>query len=247
MGILTKHLLEPVIPPRQRNPKMGIPIDVEAVCLRALEKDRDKRWQDMDLFYRALGTAGGEPFETSGTYTPSPDVRFPVLAQPSPRARDGHAELAPAVTMPPTSPTGGHFDDERPVVRKAAGLKLGGAFVAVAIAAVLVVLALRPSSKPASTPAQAAVAPVAAPTPVTPPPTPEAKPAVEAKLPVGEAKGEGEEQKPAAEPKHAGHAKGHRSSADAVRDIEAKAGVEPPPAEKPASTTPAELKNPFGN
>jgi hypothetical protein len=156
MGILTKHLLEPVVPPRQRNPRMAIPADVEGVCLRALEKDRDRRWQDMDQFYRALGTAGGEPFETSGVYTPSPDVRFPVLAQPNPRARESRTELAPPVTMPPASPTGGHFDDERPVVRKSAGLKLGGAFVAVAVAAVLVVLALRPSSKPAAptTPAE---------------------------------------------------------------------------------------------
>ncbi|HVU51764.1 MAG TPA: serine/threonine-protein kinase, partial [Polyangia bacterium] len=170
MGILTKHLLEPVVPPRQRNPRAAIPIDVEAVCLRALEKDRDKRWQDMDQLYRALGTAGGEPFEASGAYTPSPDLRFPVLAQANPRARESRTELAP----PPASPTGGHFDDERPVVRTAAGLKLGGAFVAVALAAVLVVLALRPSSKPApaapSPPAQAAAP--AAPAPPSAPVAP---------------------------------------------------------------------------
>ena len=71
MGILTKHMLETVVPPRQRKPHLNIPADVEAVCLRALEKERDKRWQDMDAFYRALGGAGGEPFETSGLYTPS--------------------------------------------------------------------------------------------------------------------------------------------------------------------------------
>ena len=50
MGILTKHLLEPVVPPRKRRPDLDIPADVEAVCLRAMEKDRDKRWPDMDAF-----------------------------------------------------------------------------------------------------------------------------------------------------------------------------------------------------
>jgi serine/threonine-protein kinase len=265
MGILTKHMTEPVVPPRQRNPGMAIPADVEAVCLRALEKDRDKRWQDMDQFYRALGHAGGEPFEASGAYTPSPEVRFPVLAQASPRARDSRTEVVPPEAAPSTSPTGGHFDDERPIVRKAAGLKLGGTFVAVAIAAVLVMLALRPSPKTGGTTAattgatagvpapetKAAVAPspaAAAPSAPAAASPPEAKPATEAK-PAPEAK-PGPGAKPAADAKlHADHTargKPHRTSADAVREITSKAGVEPP-AEKAEPTTPAELKNPFGN
>jgi serine/threonine-protein kinase len=260
MGILTKHMLEPVVPLRRRNPGMAIPADVEAVCLRALEKDRDRRWQDMDQFYRALGHAGGEPFETSGVYTPSPDVRFPVLPQPNPRVRESRPaadDAAPSapLAVPSTSPTGGHFDDERPVVRKAAGLKLGGAFVGVAIAAVLVVLALRPSPKvessgsPAATapapaasaasPAQAAVAPP--PPTIPPPPAPAAKPAQE------NAAKAVEEKPTEAKHDHIARTKTHRSSADAVREITSKAGVEPPPEERPAPTTPAELKNPFGN
>jgi len=75
MGILTKHMLEPPVPPRQRRPDLDIPEEAEAVCLRALEKDRDKRWQDMDAFYRALGAAGREPFEPSGVYVPHPAQR----------------------------------------------------------------------------------------------------------------------------------------------------------------------------
>ena len=236
MGILTKHMFERVVPLRVRAPALGIPADVEAVCLRALEKERDKRWPDMDQFYRALGGAGGEPFESSSAYTPNPALRYPVLAQPNPRARDSRTEVAP----PSTSPTGGHFEDERPVVRKAAGLKLGGVVVAVAVVAALVVLALRPSSSvappapvvatPVATPVAAPPpAAVAAPWPVAPSPAPEAKP---------EAAG------------HAARGKAHRSSAEAVRDITAKASVpkavERAPAEKPAPSTPAELKNPFG-
>ena len=172
MGILTKHLLEPVVPPRQRNPKMAIPADVEAVCMRALQKDRDKRWQDMDQLYRALGTAGGEPFETSGVYTPSPDVRFPVLPHPSPRVRENRTEGAePLATPPPATPTGS-FDDEQPIVRKAAGLKLGGVVVAMAIVTLIVVLAYRHSAQeprtvvePAAVSAPAVPAPAAGVTP----------------------------------------------------------------------------------
>jgi tRNA A-37 threonylcarbamoyl transferase component Bud32 len=241
MGILTKHLLEPVVPLRERSPTLRIPADVEAVCLRALEKDRDKRWQDMEQLYRALGAAGGEPFETSGVYTPSADVRFPVLAQPNARARDGRTEVAPPVAAP-----AGDFDDERPIVRKAAGLKLGGVVIAVAMVSALAVLALRPSAKTAVTVTTSA--------PATPPPAPVEKPAVGAPAPASVAEKPpaplpAPEAKPAprVESAHASHGKSHRSSAEVVRDIASKAGVEPAPAEKPAPTTPAELKNPFGN
>jgi serine/threonine-protein kinase len=50
MGILTKHLLEAPVPPRKRRPDLEIPGEIEAICLRAMEKDRDKRFPDMDAF-----------------------------------------------------------------------------------------------------------------------------------------------------------------------------------------------------
>jgi hypothetical protein len=244
MGILTKHMLETVVPPRQRAPELGIPADVEAVCLRALEKDRDNRWQDMDAFYRALGAAGGEPFESSGVYAPgihgpSAALRYPVLAPSNPVVREMRTEVAPPAVAQPES-----FEDERPIVRKAAGLKLGGVVAVVAIVGVLAIWELKPSPKIAPAASRPpVVAPVTA--AVTPPlaaPPPPAPTSVVAPVPVA---------KPAsrAEAGHAAHGKPHRSSADAVRDITAKAGVTAPPpaAEKPASSTPAELKNPFGN
>jgi serine/threonine-protein kinase len=249
MGILTKHMLEPVTPPRQRKPELRIPADVEAVCLRALEKDREKRWQDMDQLYRALGAAGGEPFEASGVYVPNPSLRFPV--QPAPTQRKLRSEVTPPVATqaPATSPTGGHFDDERPVVRKAAGLKLGGVVVAVAVVATLAVLVLRPSTKPPAAPAPApTTARVAAPAPAAAPPAPVEK-APPAAAPAPEAKLAGEPSPESKTAPRAAH-RPHRSSADAVRELTSKAGVEHEPApgaaEKPAPT-PAELKNPFGN
>ena len=113
MGILTKHLLEPVIPPRQRRPDLQIPADVEAVCLRALEKDRDKRWADMDEFYRAIGAAGGQPFEPSTvTRIPTPalpgaTLKYPSLAEPNAGVRDSRTAIT-------ATPPVGTFDDERP-------------------------------------------------------------------------------------------------------------------------------------
>jgi tRNA A-37 threonylcarbamoyl transferase component Bud32 len=242
MGILTKHMLETVVPPRQRKPHLGIAPDVEAVCLRALEKERDKRWQDMDAFYRALGSAGGEPFEASGLYTPSAALRYPVLAQPNALAREMRTEMAPApVVAAPARYGDERFADERPVVRKSAGLKLGGVVAVVAVIAALAIWELKPSPR---APVVAPTAVVAAPAPplvVTPPP-----PAVTPPPPIVEGK-----QAARAEPARATRGKPHRSSADAVRDISAKADLsKPEPAtapEKAAPSTPAELKNPFGN
>jgi hypothetical protein len=203
----------------------------------------------MDEFYRALGAAGGEPFEASGVYVPSAALRYPVPVAPVPRARDAAEGSAPhTVPLPPLTPTGS-FDDARPVARKSAGLKLGGVFLAVAAVGAVAVMALRPSPKSSPPPAPAVVAaPPAAPA-AKPPEAP--PPAVEAKVaepPAPEAKAVAEE-KPAARAERSGRSKAHRSSGDAVRDIAAKAGLErpAPPPEKPQPTTPAELKNPFGN
>jgi serine/threonine-protein kinase len=244
MGILTKHMLEPVVPPRKRKPELDIPADVEAVCLRALEKDREKRWQDMDAFYRALGSAGGEPFEASAAYVRSNGMRPPPLAQPNALAR----ELKTEVPEPPrvTESARPAFTDERPVVRRSAGLKVGGVIVAVAVVALAAFLALRGPAKvvaPAPEPARAVVpaAPPPAPKPAAPAAAPEpvAPPAVEAKAPEAKTPSRG----PA-------RGKPKRSSGDLVRELGAKAGVDKEPAAAApdkGTPTPAELKNPFGN
>ncbi|MBX3250476.1 MAG: serine/threonine protein kinase [Myxococcales bacterium] len=45
MGILTKHLYEAPVPPRQHNP--AIPEELELVILRAIAKDKEQRYQSM--------------------------------------------------------------------------------------------------------------------------------------------------------------------------------------------------------
>ena len=101
MGILTKHLLEPVVPLRKRRPDLDIPADVEAVCLRAMEKDRDKRWPDMDAFYQALGAAGGVPFEPSNVFVaPQASLKYPQLTEANAGARQSKTAISGVATFP---------------------------------------------------------------------------------------------------------------------------------------------------
>jgi serine/threonine-protein kinase len=52
-AVLVAHLTQPVTPPRQIRP--AIPPELEAVVLRTLEKDRNRRFQSMDEFAAAVG------------------------------------------------------------------------------------------------------------------------------------------------------------------------------------------------
>jgi len=240
MGILTKHLLEPVVPPRKRRPDLDIMPDVEAICMKALEKDRDKRFPDMDAFYRALGAAGGMPFEPSQVFVPprppKASLKYPTLATVNAEERESRTAIAVS---------SGTFEDERPVRldEAAAGNRkpLMIALVAggVVLAAVGAVLALRPSGKtaapdPAVANKPAATTPAAVAPPAPPPApaeAPAAKPASAETVPSTEA------VKPSR--------RRHRSTDGQGEDVKADPLHRAIPV--PAEPTPAELKNPFGN
>ncbi|HEY6475512.1 MAG TPA: serine/threonine-protein kinase, partial [Polyangia bacterium] len=244
MGILTKHLLEPVVPPRKRRPDLEISADVEAVCLRAMEKDRDKRWADMDAFYQALGEAGGVPFEPSNVFIPreaSAALKYPRLSKPNEvAARESKTAIA---ASPPT----GTFDDERPVRAEStggpgAGVKIGLGVAAAIVAIVAVVLALRGGHKGAEPvieatatrpPAHVTAPPGAAPSPPGAAPSPPAapQPAVA---------GEAVAAPPAEPAEKSVKPRRHHEAAEASRPdlLHRKLDV-------PADPTPAELKNPF--
>jgi serine/threonine protein kinase len=240
MGILTKHLLEPVVPPRKRRPDLDIMPDVEAICLKALEKDRDKRFPDMDAFYRALGAAGGLPFEPSQVFVPprppKASLKYPTLATVNAEARESRTAIAVS---------SGTFEDERPIrldetapgSRKPLLIALvaGG----VVLAAVGAVLALRPSGK-AAAPDPAAANKPAAPTPAAvappaPPPVPAPAEAAAAKPAAAETPQSTEPVKPSR--------RRHRSGQG--EDVKADPLHRAIPV--PVEPTPAELKNPFGN
>jgi len=234
MGILTKHLLEPVIPPRRRRPDLDIAADVEAVCLRAMEKDRDKRYPDMDAFYQALGGAGGVQLEPSNVFqAPQASLKYPRLTESNEIAG---RESRTAISV---SPPRGTFEDERPVRpeaatgRLSAGAKIGLGVAGAAVAATVLALALRGGPRPAPETAAALGAPAppaaAAATPPVPAPAapPSAAPAnVETAAPP-------EPEKPARPHHH--HGSGEPARVDPLhRRIDV-----------PAEPTPAELKNPF--
>jgi serine/threonine protein kinase len=254
MGILTKHLIEPPVPPRQRRPDLDIPADVEAICLRALEKDREKRWPDMDAFYRALGAAGGIPFEPSNVFVPPAQLKYPALAEANRLPRESRTAIS--VSPPSTS-----FEDERPqrAEESAAGwhprLKLGVAVVVVIVAAVIV-LALRPARHPAPAPeAAAGPPPLAAPPSASPPvAVPTSPPAsaptgisAPAKLSGASTAAASANEAPGAASALAAPAgkpasRSHRHHADGEA---AKSDPLHRRVEVPGEPTPAELKNPF--
>jgi serine/threonine protein kinase len=57
LAIISKHAYEPPVPPRVLRPDLEIPPSVEAVVLRALEKDPDRRWANMREMADAIGRA----------------------------------------------------------------------------------------------------------------------------------------------------------------------------------------------
>ena len=57
LAIISKHAYEAPVPPRTLRPDLEIPPSVEAVVLRALAKEPDRRWRDMKEMGEAIGRA----------------------------------------------------------------------------------------------------------------------------------------------------------------------------------------------
>jgi tRNA A-37 threonylcarbamoyl transferase component Bud32 len=66
MAMLTRHLLEPAVAPSTRRPDLGIPPAVDALVLKALEKDREKRWDSVDQLMAALNASPTPALGVSG-------------------------------------------------------------------------------------------------------------------------------------------------------------------------------------
>ncbi|HEY1587199.1 MAG TPA: protein kinase, partial [Polyangia bacterium] len=60
MGILTKHITTQPMPPRQLAPERQIPVEIEAVILRALAKEAEDRHQSMAELSAELATIASE-------------------------------------------------------------------------------------------------------------------------------------------------------------------------------------------
>ncbi len=64
MALLTKHLMEDPVPPSVRRPDLAISPEMDAMVLKALEKDRDRRYQNMGEFLEAVSACPGADGES---------------------------------------------------------------------------------------------------------------------------------------------------------------------------------------
>src|SRR6185436_592294 len=69
VDLAAKHFEAPVPRMRERSPDVDVPADVEAVVLRCMEKDPNRRFHDMDEFLDALEEAA------TTLHIPLPDTR----------------------------------------------------------------------------------------------------------------------------------------------------------------------------
>jgi eukaryotic-like serine/threonine-protein kinase len=109
--LLSKHISEPARPPSARRPDLDVPPDVEAVIMRGLEKDPDRRWQDMATFAEALDR---RPTRRTAT----------------------RSDRTPAAGLAAVGPGGDRDGEDAGAPRTRAGRRL---FVGLALAAALVV------------------------------------------------------------------------------------------------------------
>jgi serine/threonine-protein kinase len=187
MTMLTKHLMEDPVAPSQRRPDLPISPEMDALVLKALEKDRDHRWQSMAELLEAVSTCPGpenapkqpvkgQTMAMGGAGAPAairpvrPKNAAPETHKLSRKAvdaalSDAEIEQAPAAAS-----------SKKTIVLIAAGVVLGGGIAAW--------LALSSRGKPTEALAPMAPAPTATaqpsvpvPPPAPPPPAPVALPA----------------------------------------------------------------------
>jgi len=164
MGVLTKHMFEDPQPPSQRNPNAVIPPDVEAVCMRALAKDRDQRFQTMKEMAVALEACGGGDASLAWGNEPS-GVGGGL--------REGSQTFRTAGATSVRTAVGGAVEAGEPPKKKGmSGLVIGG-LVAVLVAGAAAAVVLTQKKPPPPKPAPVVVAkpvdkPVEPPKPVEP-------------------------------------------------------------------------------
>ncbi len=105
MEAILQHLSQKPPPFSQVRPDLPVPAEVEAIVMRALQKEPAQRYQTMDEFLEAIRGVGQSLLGGSGTYT---DPRMPAVSgprwsmpTPPPLPQPGSPTL---VTPPPTTP-----------------------------------------------------------------------------------------------------------------------------------------------
>jgi len=90
MEVLTRHVNEPPVPPRQRQPDAPISEAMERLILRALSKDPAKRPQTAEQFREELLAVPGQALAAARAATPPRSVA-PVAAEATPAVRRSKA------------------------------------------------------------------------------------------------------------------------------------------------------------
>jgi serine/threonine-protein kinase len=135
MGIISRHLSEPPVPPSRRRPDLDIPTMIDQVVLRGLEKNRDLRFENAVAFRDAIEALLSM---TTGIPTPLPaSVRAamptaPALAGSPPTPIDtARVPSAPASSRFATTAnmTGRSSTRQRVIVIASLAIVLGGSAV----------------------------------------------------------------------------------------------------------------------
>jgi len=105
MALLSKHLIEPVVPPSQRRPDLMIPPAVEQLIVSAMAKDPAARPPSMEVFGEqiaaVLATMPGDPAYPSSAGPLSMQVPVAPMYTPQVASFAPPAPSAPAFPPPP--------------------------------------------------------------------------------------------------------------------------------------------------
>ena len=192
MGVLSLHLTEqPPTIAQATFDRIGAPRELGGVIAKALEKDRNARWQKIDDLANAVRTVCGDPIPSGGTGH-IPQQRAPSVPAPDKTThRSGEVSQLPANITP--VPSGGRVrtqwtgkvsvptesdDGDQPKPRSKVPLIVGSVLVAAIGGVVAFVIASRkpktetPIAQPSGSQVDAAAAAAAVPdaAPVEPPP-----------------------------------------------------------------------------
>jgi tRNA A-37 threonylcarbamoyl transferase component Bud32 len=247
MTMLTKHLMEDPVPPSVRRPDLVITPEMDALVLKALEKDREKRWQSMAELVEAVSVCPGPPADAVPKAPSGQTVEMggahAAAALRVLRAKDQETARISRRAVDSALASSGEMAAE---IGARKGRKIVLVVVGVAVGAGIAIwLAMSHGQPPAPPPPAAVAAPPPAPA-AAPPPAP-APPTVPEPVPVATpptAPTAAAEPEPAAEPspKHSGRRKGKGKKAASSGGMPASPAA-PVPTPKPAPRpTPEELK-----
>ncbi len=173
MGILTKHITTQPTPPRQAAPERDIPVEVEAVILRALAKEAEDRYQSMADLAAELAAIAAQLAPEVLQPRPSSQALAQIgkpLSTPMP-ARPATPRPTP-MPRPPSGAQALPADDAAPAGRKrSAGPFIAVVVVLVAAAAGAVVWSTRSHAQSETAAPTQTQAPAQAATPSVAPPT----------------------------------------------------------------------------